>query len=94
MTKILHSPQHRIAVALALAATLLTLSDAHGQGTGAAAVFEGPVAAAKTDLTSGEVKPARDQSLAKDQRSSVKKAKRATKRVVKRSRTGVGDFDA
>ena len=41
-----------------------------------------------------DIKPSRDQSLAKDERSAVKKSKRAVKRVVKRSRTGVGDFDA
>ena len=39
--KIQHRPSHWIVVALALAALLLTLSEAHGQSTGAAAVFEG-----------------------------------------------------
>jgi hypothetical protein len=36
-----HAPYHWIAVALVLAFTLLMLSEAHGQHTGAAAVFEG-----------------------------------------------------
>lgn len=40
-----------------------------------------------------DIKPARDQSIAKDERSAVKKGKRAAKRVVKRARTGVGDID-
>lgn len=93
MTKIEHSPHHWIPVSLALAAALLTLSDAHGQSRGAAKRDLDAVAAANTNMTLGEVKPARDHSLAKDQRSSVKKAKRATKRVVKRSRTGVGEID-
>lgn len=39
--KIQHRPHHWIAVALALAVFLLTLSEVHGQSTGAAAVFEG-----------------------------------------------------
>ena len=39
--KIHHSPYHWISVALILAALLLTLSEAHGQSTGAAAMFEG-----------------------------------------------------
>jgi hypothetical protein len=38
--KIQHSPYHWIAVAVALAALLLTLGEAHGQ-SGATAVFEG-----------------------------------------------------
>ena len=41
-----------------------------------------------------DIKPSRDQSLAKDERSAVSKGKRAAKRTVKRSRTGIGDFDA
>jgi hypothetical protein len=36
-----HSPRHWIAVATVLAATLFMLSEAHGQHTGAAAVFDG-----------------------------------------------------
>ncbi len=36
-----HRPSHWVAVALVLAALLLTLTEAHGQSTGAAAVFEG-----------------------------------------------------
>jgi hypothetical protein len=36
-----HRRYHWIAVAIALAALLLTLNEAHGQGTGAAATFEG-----------------------------------------------------
>jgi len=39
--KIRHRPSHWIAVALVLAALLFTLNEAHGQGAGAAAVFEG-----------------------------------------------------
>ena len=38
--KIQHSPYHWVAVAVALAALLLTLGEAHGQ-SGASAVFEG-----------------------------------------------------
>jgi hypothetical protein len=117
--KIYHRPHHWIAVALVLAALLLTLSEAHGQSTGAAATFEGRPAMAgaqagqgamagppqggiavesNADMTTlrrdvNDVKPGRDQSLAKDERSSVKKGKRAAKRVIKRARTGVGDID-
>jgi hypothetical protein len=36
-----HPPSHWILVAVVLIALLLTLSEAHGQGTGAAATFEG-----------------------------------------------------
>jgi hypothetical protein len=39
--KIHHRPSHWVVVALALAAFLLTLTEAHGQTTGAAGVFEG-----------------------------------------------------
>lgn len=115
--KIHHSPHHWIAVALVFAALLLTLSEAHGQSTGAAAAFEGRPAMAGAQAGQGamagppqggiavesnadmtlrrdDVQPGRDRSLAKDERSAVKKSKRAIKRVVKRSRTGVGDFDA
>lgn len=115
--KIRHSPHHWIAVALILAVLLLTLSEAHGQSTGAAAAFEGRPAMAGAQAGQGAMagppqggiavessadliprrdnfNPSRDQSLAKDERSAVKKSKRAVKRVVKRSRTGVGDFDA
>ena len=47
----------------------------------------------RRDVRPSDIKPTRDQSLAKDERSAVKKSKRAAKRVVKRSRTGVGDID-
>ena len=114
--KIQHSPHHWVAVALVLAILLLTLSEAHGQSTGAAAAFEGRPAMAGAQAGEGamagppqggiavegnkellprrDIKPGQDQSLAKDERSAVKKSKRAVKRVVKRSRTGVGDIDA
>ncbi|MDB5883471.1 MAG: hypothetical protein JWP43_3349 [Ramlibacter sp.] len=39
--KIHHAPHHWLAVALILAALLFTLSEAYGQSTGSAAVFEG-----------------------------------------------------
>jgi hypothetical protein len=39
--KIHHTPYHWISVALILAALLFTLSEAHGQSTGSAALFEG-----------------------------------------------------
>jgi hypothetical protein len=115
--KIRHSPHHWIAVALVLAVLLLTLSEAHGQSSGAAATFEGRAAVAGAQAGQGamagppqggiavenstdmqqprrDVKPSRDQSLAKDERSAVTKGKRAAKRTVKRARTGVGDIDA
>jgi hypothetical protein len=127
--KIQHGPHHWVAVALVLAVLLLTLSEAHGQSTGAAAAFEGRPAMAGAQAGQGamagppqggiavegssdmtvrrddttprrdvqprrDIQPTRDQSLAKDERSAVKKGKRAAKRVIKRSRTGVGDIDA
>lgn len=39
--KIHHRPSHWVAVALVLVALMLALNEAHGQGAGAAAVFEG-----------------------------------------------------
>jgi hypothetical protein len=39
--KVHHTPYHWISVALILAALLFTLSEAYGQSTGSAAVFEG-----------------------------------------------------
>lgn len=136
--RIRHTRYHWIAVALVLIALMLALNEAHGQGTGAAAVFEGRPAMAGaqgglgaqagppqggigvqgSDLSpprdaikpqrSQEVAPPRDStkpgsakevtkpkdtSLASDERSAVKKSKRAAKRTVKRSRTGVGEID-
>lgn len=41
-----------------------------------------------------EVQPARDRSLAKDERSAVQKGKRAAKRTIKRARHGVSDIDS
>jgi hypothetical protein len=147
--KLHHTPYHWIVVALVVAAFLLTLSDAHGQSTGAAAVFEGRpsmagaqagqgaqagppqggigvqgtesaqrsvrlrkpsgledmpqgksddglnAAAPANDVASrNEVVPGRDHSLAKDQRSAVKKTKRAAKRTVTRARHGVSEIDS
>jgi hypothetical protein len=149
--KIHHTRIYWVLVALALIAFLLTLSNAHGQNTGAAAVFEGRpalagaqagqgaqagppqggigvqgsetaergvrlhkpsgledmpqgkrddgsldlAAAAERDVRArNDVKPARDSSLAKDERSSVKKSKRAAKRSISRARHGVGEIDS
>ena len=148
--KIHHTRYYWILVALALAAFLLTLSDAHGQSTGAAAVFEGRPALAGAQAGQGaqagppqggigvqgsetsersvrlrkpsgledmpqgkrddsldvaaaadkeaaarkDIKPARDSSLAKDERSSVKKGKRAAKRTISRARHGVSEIDS
>ena len=145
-----HTPHHWIMVALILAALLLTLSEAHGQSAGAAAVFEGRPAMAGAqgglgaqagppqggigvqgteaaernlrlrrpnglaDMPQGSVagradevaaapdgklvrddmaKP-KDSGLARDERSAVKKSKRAAKRTLRRSRTGVGEIDS
>lgn len=56
---------------------------------------DSPAAAANTDMSSRkEVVPARDRSLAKDQRSSASKAKRAAKRTISRARHGVGEIDS
>lgn len=58
--------------------------------TTAAADIDTRVAAAD-----GIVRRDRDSGgIAKEERSAVKKSKRAAKRVVKRARTGVGDIDA
>ncbi|HSV35786.1 MAG TPA: hypothetical protein VLI46_09525 [Ramlibacter sp.] len=130
-----HPPYHWIAVTLALAASLLTLSELHGQSTGAAATFEGRPAMAGaqaglgaqagppqgglgvqgTDMAQvgvgraatpanpasasdasarSDVKPGRDQSIAKDQRSATQKAKRAVKRTISRSRHGNAPIDS
>lgn len=149
--KMQHTPYHWVAVALALAVLLLTLSDAHGQSTGAGAMFEGRPAMAgaqggqgaqagmpqggigvqgnelaerglrrnpsdldefrqarrearegvdvagvnsATDKTvRKDVAPARDQGIAKDQRSATSKAKRAAKRTITRSRHGNSEID-
>jgi hypothetical protein len=41
-----------------------------------------------------EVEPARDRSLAKDERSAVQKGKRAAKRTISRARHGVSQVDS
>ena len=147
--KMHHTRYYWILVALALAALLLILPEAHGQSSGAAAVFEGRpslagaqggqgaqagppqggigaqgsdsaqrgfplrkpaqgadmpqgqradgsgTAAADTDIAARkDMQPARDTSLAKDERSSVKKSKRAAKRTVTRARHGVSEIDS
>lgn len=90
--KVHHRRHHWIAVAVALAAFLLTLNEAHGapevKGSETAAAAERGV------TPSRDIKPQRDQSLAKNERSAVNKGKRAAKRVAKRSRTGVGEIDS
>lgn len=149
--KIHHSPYHWISVAVILAALLFTLSEAHGQSTGSAALFEGrpamagaqgglgaqsgmpqggigvqgtdaaqrsiaprradlpatgnmpqgardtagiDVGTAKAEVASRQdVKPVRDPSIAKDQRSASKKAKKAARRSIDRSRHGVSPID-
>jgi hypothetical protein len=119
--KIHHSPSHWVMIALVLAALLLTLSEAHGQSPGAAAVFEGRPAIAgaqgglgaqagvpqggigvqgseaaesSVQLRKGkEVLPERDQSLAKEQRSS-KKVVRGIKRSISRAKHGTSPVDA
>jgi hypothetical protein len=114
--KIQHRPYHWVAVALVLAALLLTLSEVHGQSTGSSAVFEGRPAMAGAqgglgaqagppqggigvqgtevvERSTDGIKPARDRSLAKDQRSSANKVKRAAKRTATRSRHGVSEID-
>lgn len=149
--KIQHSPHHWFWVVLVLAVLLLMLSEARGQSTGAAAVFEGrpsmagaqaglgaqagppqgglgvqgsdaaqrtiaprrqataqdmpqgtheatagmDVATAKAEVASRQdVKPSRDSGIAKDQRSAVKKVKRAAKRTISRNRQGINPIDA
>jgi len=138
----MHTRTHWIAVALVLAALLLTLNEAHGQSAGAAATFEGrpamagpqggigaqaglpqggigvqgaqaaerklplrsPAAAAdaapqaagpRPDVAAArkEVARPKDTGLAREERSAVQKTKRAAKRTVQRSRTGVGEID-
>ena len=57
------------------------------------------VAAANTDMTlrddatRKDVAPARDHSIAKDQRSTAKKAKRAAKRTIERAKHGNSPVD-
>lgn len=110
--KIRHRPYHWVLVALVLLALLLTLSEVHGQATGAAGAFEARPAIAgaqgglgaqagvpqggttNTDMSvRKEVAPKRDQSLAKDQRST-KKAVRGVKRSISRARHGTSPVDA
>lgn len=90
--KIQHSPHHWIAVALVVSALTLTLSEVHGQttttNTGVAAVTDSGI-----KPPGDNVKPAREPGVAKDQRSSVKKIKRAAKRTATRTRHGVSEID-
>lgn len=74
-----HSPHHWIAAALVAAAAMLTLTDVHGQG-----VRDGR----------NIVPRDRDSGIAKEERSPVKKTKRAAKKLVKQSRHGVASIDA
>jgi hypothetical protein len=50
--------------------------------------------AADTGVAAAEVEPARDRSLAKDERSGATKGKRAAKRTISRSRHGVSEIDS
>ncbi len=97
--KIQHGPYHWVAVALVLAALLLTLSEVHGQSTGSSAVFEGlpAMAGADSGITQrGDgVKPARDRSMAKEQRSTVRveDVDAVAELALARSRHGVSEID-
>ncbi|MFC5496590.1 hypothetical protein ACFPOE_03510 [Caenimonas terrae] len=136
------SPYHWLVVAIVALVALLTFGRAHGQGTGAAAAFEGrpslagaqgglgaqagmpqggigvqgneaaqrqlklrkpsgldstpatpgaaPPVAARSDVT---LVPSKDQ-VAREVRSPTRTIKRAAKRTLQRSRTGVGGIDA
>jgi hypothetical protein len=145
--KIQHTPYHWVLVALTLAALLFVLREAHGQSTGASAMFEGRpamagaqggmgaqagmpqggigvqgTAAAERGLRIGapsgldemrqakrdgqdmvssadkdmtvrkEVSPARDTSVAKEQRSAAKKVRKAAKRTLDQARYGSSPF--
>ena len=79
-----HAPHHWIAVAFAAAALALTISEAHGQSTALKA--SSPVDARDTI---GK----RDGGVARDQRSIVKKTKRAGKSVA-RQRKGVSTVNS
>jgi len=83
--KIHHSPSHWVMIALVLAALLLTLSEAHGQS-------RSEVAERSVQLRK-DVAPERDQSLAKEQRST-KKAVRGVKRSISRAKHGTSPVDA
>ena len=91
----MHTRTHWIAVALVLAASLLAFNEAHGQRAGAAGST--PDAAGprmEVATTRKEVAKPKDTGLAREERSAVQKSKRAAKRTVQRSRTGVGEIDA
>ncbi|MBG9389023.1 hypothetical protein [Caenimonas aquaedulcis] len=146
--KVHHTPAHWVLVALTLAALLLVLRDAHGQG-GSAAVFEGRPAqagangglgaqagmpqggigvqgtdAAQRSLRLGkptgldemrqakregldmveaadkdtsirkDIAPARDRSVAKEERSSTKKVAKSAKKTWRQARHGTMQIDA
>jgi hypothetical protein len=65
------------------------------QGTrDTAAGVDVPTAKAQVAAARGDVKPARDQGVAKDQRSTAKKVKRAAKRTLSRNRQGINPIDS
>ncbi len=81
-----HAPHHWIAVAFALAALTLTITEAKGQ------VLLQPAGLADKVQKDGIRKS--EGSVAKDQRSAVKKTRRAAKSVVQQARTGVSIIDS
>ena len=87
-----HNPHHWVAVALVLAALLLTLSEAHGRAGTASREVAARSVKAEPALRK-DAAPARDKSLAKEQRSA-RKATRAVKRSISRSRHGNAPVDA
>jgi hypothetical protein len=59
-----------------------------------AAGVDVPTAKAQAAAAQRDVKPARDQGIARDQRSAVKKVKRTAKRAFSRNRQGINPIDA
>ena len=100
-----HPPYHWLVVAAVAVIALFTFGHARGQGASASAAFEGrpSLAGAQGGLDSMPAPvPARSEvtlvpkkeEFARDVRSPTRKVKKAAKRTLERSRTGVGGFDA
>ena len=90
-----HSPFHWLVVAVVAIIALFTFGHARGQGGTAAAAFEGRPALKAPVTARSDVTPVpRKDDVAKDMRSPTRKLKRAARRTLERSRTGVGGIDA
>jgi hypothetical protein len=85
-----HSPYHWLVVAVVAVVALFTFGHARGQGASGLQAAPSVGLAARSDLS---LVPKKDEA-AREVRSPTRKLKKAARRTLERSRTGVGGIDS